>query len=129
MDALQVVVGLVFNSLGQILVALRPEGKPLAGLWEFPGGKLLAGEDPYLGLCRELHEEVGIQVQKAQQWLQLAPLSNSKITLDVWKVIHYDGDAYGREQQIIRWLPPQSLRQLNFPPANEAIVAKLLGEI
>lgn len=126
MSILSVVVGVVLAPNQHILMAKRPAHKSLAGLWEFPGGKVEAGEKPYEALCRELNEEVGIRVQQAKPLLQFQHSYTDKVVdLDVWLVPSFEGDAFGREGQLIRWVLLQDLEHYEVPDANRAIIALL----
>lgn len=126
MSILSVVVGVVIAKNQHILLAKRPEHKSLAGLWEFPGGKVEAGEQPYHALCRELDEEVGIQVQQAIPLIQLQHTYTDRVVdLDVWLVDSFEGDAFGREGQLIRWVLPNELDSYPVPDANKAIIDAL----
>ncbi|HEV7318190.1 MAG TPA: 8-oxo-dGTP diphosphatase MutT [Ensifer sp.] len=114
---------------GRILLAQRPEGKSLAGLWEFPGGKVEAGETPEETLIRELDEELGIQTKVAC----LAPLTFASHTYDDFHLLmplyvcrRYEGVATGREGQAIKWVRPKSLRDYPMPPADEPLIPFLM---
>jgi 8-oxo-dGTP diphosphatase len=125
-----VMVGVILNPQNQILVALRPPDKTLAGLWEFPGGKLEQGETPFDGLARELAEEIGIQVESATPWLDVVSEGSTRMTrLDVWKVNTYQGEPFGREGQLIRWIDVAALDTLVFPEANKPICERLVIEL
>jgi 8-oxo-dGTP diphosphatase len=116
-----VAIGLVFNTAGDILIAKRPLHKYKGGLWEFPGGKVEAGESVLQALRREFFEEVGIQVLTARPWLQIP----SEVLLDVYRVEEYSGEPFGKEGQEVLWVPLQQLLQFEFPPANQMIIEKL----
>lgn len=118
-----VVVGVIINSQGQVLVALRPEHVHQSGLWEFPGGKIEAGESPIQALRRELFEEVGIDVLTAEPLTQLDYAYEDKsVFLDVWHVLSFEGEAHGKEGQQIDWVLPAELVKLAVPAANYPIV-------
>lgn len=126
MSILSVVVGVVLAPNQHILMAKRPAHKSLAGLWEFPGGKVEPGEKAFEALCRELHEEVGIQVHHAKPLLQFQHSYTDKIVdLDVWLVSSFEGEAFGKEGQMIRWVLLQELNEYAVPDANRAIIELL----
>src|SRR5271170_8005900 len=90
--SIQVVAAVLCDAQGRVLIAERPVGKPMAGFWEFPGGKLEAGEPARDALRRELLEELGIHVQQAYRLLKLSHLyPERQVHLDVWRVARYTG--------------------------------------
>ncbi|MFT4159703.1 (deoxy)nucleoside triphosphate pyrophosphohydrolase [Shinella sp.] len=114
---------------GRILLAQRPEGKQLAGLWEFPGGKVEPGETPEETLIRELDEELGI----ATKIPCLAPLTFASHTYDDFHLLmplyvcrRFEGTARGREGQAIKWVRPRALRDYPMPPADEPLIPFLM---
>ncbi|MFJ5407487.1 8-oxo-dGTP diphosphatase MutT [Pectobacterium punjabense] len=120
---LSVAVGIIRNADQQYFIARRPDGVHMAGMWEFPGGKIEEGETPEQGLIRELREETGIEAS--------APLPlNSKtfstperiITLHFFLVETWQGEPYGREGQESRWVSVEALREEKFPPANAEMI-------
>jgi 8-oxo-dGTP diphosphatase len=113
---------------GRILLAQRPEGKSLAGLWEFPGGKVEPGETPEETLVRELEEELGIITRIPC----LAPLSFASHSYESFHLLmplyicrRYEGIPQGREGQAIKWVRPQALRDYPMPPADEPLIPVL----
>ncbi|NTE88917.1 8-oxo-dGTP diphosphatase MutT [Agrobacterium rubi] len=113
---------------GRILLAQRPEGKSLAGLWEFPGGKVESGETPEETLVRELEEELGIQTKVAC----LAPLTFASHSYETFHLLmplyvcrRYEGIPRGAEGQAIKWVKPQALREYPMPPADEPLIPYL----
>ncbi|WP_113091946.1 8-oxo-dGTP diphosphatase MutT [Agrobacterium sp. fls2-241-TYG-188a] len=113
---------------GRILLAQRPEGKSLAGLWEFPGGKVEPGETPEETLIRELEEELGIKTKVAC----LAPLTFASHSYDTFHLLmplyvcrRYEGIPRGAEGQAIKWVKPQALRDYPMPPADEPLIPYL----
>ena len=113
---------------GRVLVARRPEGRPMAGLWEFPGGKIEPGETPEAGLIRELKEELGIDVTESC----LAPLFFASHTYDDFHLLMplfvcrvWDGIVAPREGQELKWAAPAALADLAMPPADEPLVPLL----
>ena len=105
------------------MIARRPVGKPFAGLWELPGGKLEVGEDARAALDRELAEEVGIEALEAHAWMHLShDYGDRVIDLSCWQVTHFAGEARPLEGQSLRWISPDQVRQYRFPPANAALI-------
>ncbi len=114
---------------GRVLLAQRPEGKSLAGLWEFPGGKVEQGETPEEALIRELAEELGIETKVSC----LAPLtfaSHSYESFHLLMPLYVCRRSWGvpqaREAQALKWVRPNRLREYPMPPADEPLVAHLM---
>ncbi len=114
---------------GRVLLSKRPEGKALAGLWEFPGGKLEAGENPEDCLVRELHEELGITVKTAC----LSPLTFASHRYETFHLFmplyicrRFKGIPVGREGQEIKWVKPRQMRDYPMPPADEPLIPVLI---
>jgi 8-oxo-dGTP diphosphatase len=121
--AVEVVVGLIDDGAGRWLVNCRPAGTPLAGFWEFPGGKRQVGESPLAALKRELDEELGIEVLAAERVLELGhDYPDKRVQLDVWRVLDYRGAVTAREGQPLRWVHLQELRRLALLEADGPIV-------
>ena len=121
-----VVVGLIGDASGRWLVNCRPAGTPLAGAWEFPGGKRLPSESPLAALKRELDEELGIEVLEAEPVLVLEhDYPDKRVRLDVWHVRKYRGQATARERQPLRWVTVDECSDLPLLPADGPIVAHL----
>lgn len=107
-----------------VFIARRPDHLHQGGKWEFPGGKLEAGETPLQGLTRELHEEIGIEVQSAQPLIRIShDYPDKSVLLDVWRVTAFSGDPHGKEGQQVQWVPRHALHEFEFPAANVPIVA------
>lgn len=124
--AVHVVVAVIRNTRGEVLVARRPENKPLGGLWEFPGGKLLPDEPAFAGLQREIREELGLEIDSASPLLSFPyDYPGYRVFLDVWQVTDHRGEASGREGQAIRWVAADTLQRHAFPPANAGIITAL----
>lgn len=123
---IHVVAGALFDAAGRVLVARRPDGSHLAGLWEFPGGKLKPEESRENGLARELDEELGVRVLAAHPliWVRHR-YPDRDVELDVWRVVSYAGVPYGREGQPITWRDPRDLEVAEFPPADAPVLAAL----
>ncbi|PHP65610.1 8-oxo-dGTP diphosphatase MutT [Zhengella mangrovi] len=114
---------------GRVLLTQRPEGKALAGLWEFPGGKVEAGETPEETLIRELEEEIGIRTKTAC----LAPLTFASHTYETFHLLmplyvcrRYEGQPRGLEGQAIKWVRPKDMRGYPMPPADEPLIPFLI---
>jgi 8-oxo-dGTP diphosphatase len=111
---------------GSFLMAQRPQGKAYAGYWEFPGGKIEAGETPLHALTRELHEELGIEVKTAYPWLtRVFTYPHATVRLNFFRVTNWQGEPHGREGQLLSW---QRLPELNVAPilpANAPILRAL----
>jgi 8-oxo-dGTP diphosphatase len=124
--ALDVVVGLIGDSSGRWLVNCRPIGTPLAGAWEFPGGKCRPDETALAALERELEEELGIAVLEAVPVLELVhDYPDKRVRLDVWHVRRYRGQVTAREGQPLRWVTVAECRQLELLEADWPIVERL----
>ena len=124
--AVDVVVGLIGDSSGRWLVNCRPPGTPLAGAWEFPGGKRLPGETAREALERELREELGIEVLGAEPVLALEhEYPDKRVRLDVWHVRQYRGAVTAREGQPLRWVTVAECRELALLEADWPIVERL----
>jgi 8-oxo-dGTP diphosphatase len=100
----EVAVGIVYNSRGEVLFAQRPPGKPYAGWWEFPGGKVEAGETVHAALTRELNEELGLQVQDCRSWITREHVyPHATVRLHFCKVHAFDGQPQSLEGQAFIW--------------------------
>ncbi len=118
----------LIDSDGRVLLAQRPEGKMMAGLWEFPGGKVEAGERPEETLIRELNEELGIVVKEEC----LAPLTFAShvypdfhLLMPLYVCRRWEGFVEGREKQRLKWVRPGELRNFPMPPADEPLISHL----
>lgn len=122
MEQLQVVAAVIRQN-GRILLAKRAQHKHQGGLWEFPGGKIEAGETPFAALKRELKEELAIEVTKAGPLFQTNhQYPEYAVHLAIWEVTAFTGEAIGAEGQDICWVQPKHLLRYEFPAANKAIV-------
>jgi len=119
MKTIDVAAGILARPDGQILLACRPEGKPWPGWWELPGGKIEPGETVLQALARELHEEIGIRVIRAQNWItRVHSYPERKVRLGFCRVTDWQGEPYGREGQQLRWSTlSDALRMENLLPA------------
>ena len=129
---LLVVAAALVDGAGRVLVTQRPEGKALAGLWEFPGGKVEAGERPEEALARELGEELGITTAVTD----LAPLTfashaypDAHLLMPLYVCRRWEGTARSCEGQPLRWLRPRDLRDLAMPPADEPLIPALIDHV
>lgn len=101
-----VVAGVIFNQEGKVLLATRPQDKSFAGYWEFPGGKVEAGESAFTALQRELDEEIGLSIHAARPWLSLeTERADARISLQFWQITppQWSGTLTAREGQIFAW--------------------------
>ena len=127
---LLVVACALVDADGRVLLARRPEGKALAGLWEFPGGKLEPGERPEEALIRELAEELGIDVKSAC----LAPLTfashayeDKHLLMPLYVCRRWSGQVQSKEGQALAWVKPNKLRAHPMPPADLPLLAPLIA--
>jgi 8-oxo-dGTP diphosphatase len=114
---------------GRVLIAQRPEGKALAGLWEFPGGKIETGERPEQAMIRELREELGIEVKAPC----LAPLTfashaydNFHLLMPLYICRRWDGFVQAQEGQALKWVGAKALRDYPMPPADAPLIPYLI---
>ncbi|HEY8609751.1 MAG TPA: bifunctional GNAT family N-acetyltransferase/(deoxy)nucleoside triphosphate pyrophosphohydrolase [Roseomonas sp.] len=118
----------LIDSDGRVLLARRPEGKPMAGLWEFPGGKLATGETPEEALIRELREELGIDVSAAclaPFAFASHPLEGRHLLMPLYLCRRWTGTVEGREGQALAWVRPAKMGDYAMPPADKPLVALL----
>ncbi|WP_414040324.1 Nudix family hydrolase [Acidithiobacillus sp. M4-SHS-6] len=129
MNVVPVATGILEDEKGRLLISLRPEGKPWPGFWEFPGGKVDPGETPAEALQRELWEEVGVRVLDAKPFRTLDyTYPERTVRLHFYRVRHWEGAAYGKEGQEVRWLYPWEIPALECLPANLRMTAAVLEE-
>lgn len=129
MKLLLVTAAALIDADGRVLIAQRPQGKTLAGLWEFPGGKLDAGERPETALIRELDEELGIRVDEPC----LAPLTFASyaypdfhLLMPLYVCRRWQGFVTAREGQALKWAWPGDLRNYPMPPADAPLIPALV---
>ncbi|MEE9387822.1 MAG: 8-oxo-dGTP diphosphatase MutT [Paracoccaceae bacterium] len=132
MKTVLVSAAVLIDKDGRVLLARRPEGKDMAGLWEFPGGKVNPGETPEAALVRELHEELGIETWDSC----LAPLTFASHTypdfhllMPVFACRKWNGIAQGLEGQKLAWVRAAQLRDYQMPPADLPIIPVLMDWI
>ena len=131
MKTLLVVAAALVNEQGEVLLAQRPEGKRLAGKWEFPGGKVELDESPEVALCRELHEELGIIITPSDTepfWF----LSHDYVTqfgfhllMPVYLCRRWQGEPYAKEHAAITWKRPETMQELPMIEADAELVERL----
>lgn len=123
-----IAVGIIRNAQREIFIAQRPVDSHMGGFWEFPGGKMEQGETPEQALIRELLEETGIRVQRAEL---LATSQHRFADRDMafffFLVEDWQGTPYGKEGQPVRWCPQATLQADQFPPANASIIRQLVA--
>ena len=130
MPILLVVAAALLNAKGEVLLAQRPEGKQLAGSWEFPGGKVEKGETPEAALYRELREELGIEVAEADCepfWFLSHPYPEFgfHLLMPVYAVRAWKGEPQALEHAAICWEKPGAMANLNMIEADKGLVEKL----
>lgn len=125
---LYVVAAALVDADGRILVQQRPEGTPMAGLWEFPGGKLEVGETPEAALIRELREELGIEVEQAclaPACFASEPLGHKHLLLLLYVCRKWRGTPTAHHASAMQWVRPVELHGLEMPPADKPLIGLL----
>ncbi len=126
-ELILVAAGVLRDASGRVLIAQRPDGKHAAGFWEFPGGKIQAGESPLQALCRELAEEIGIVVSAATPLMTFRHSYPERVVeLQVFEVSHYSGEPRGLEGQALRWVAVDALGSVGLLEADQPIAAVLV---
>ena len=124
--SLHVAVGVIQKGR-EVLIARRQKGQHLEGFWEFPGGKLEAGEDAQVALARELKEELSIAVIDSHFLFDVTyDYPEKRVTLSIFLVNTFTGEPVGVEGQPLSWCDIDKLQSYTFPPANQAIIQYLL---
>lgn len=122
----EVAVAVILRTDGAFLLAQRPAGKVYAGWWEFPGGKIEAGEPAARALTRELREELGIDVRRAHPWItRVYAYEHATVRLNFFRVTEWSGEAHPKEDQSIRWQRPGQPMAEPMLPANAPVLASL----
>lgn len=123
---IHVVAGVIADVRGRILLARRTEGRDLAGLWEFPGGKVDPGETPEQALVRELREELGIEARVGEAVIEVPQrYPHKRLRLDVRRIASWTGSVKGLDGQALAWVPPHKLASYAMPDADRPVVAAL----
>lgn len=123
---LHVVAAVLRNAEKGILLAQRPPGRDMAGLWEFPGGKVEPGESAADALARELREELGIAIDGSAPLIAVPYAGGQRrLLLEVFEVARFRGDLHGHDGQALAWVAPESLASYPMPPADRPVVAAL----
>lgn len=126
MGVTHVAAAVILRADGAVLLAQRPAGKPYAGYWEFPGGKLEPGESPRDALARELVEELGIVVRRAAPWIvQEHVYPHAHVELHFFRVFAFDGEPVGHDGQAFSWQRPGAFDVAPLLPANTRVLAAL----
>ena len=121
-----VVAAALFNGAGEVLIAQRPAGKPLAGRWEFPGGKVDAGESEHCALARELREELGIEVIAARPFMRLThAYEEREVELSLWIVERFAGEPRSLDAQALKWVAPAGLPSEDILEADQPFITAL----
>jgi 8-oxo-dGTP diphosphatase len=121
-----VVAGALFDHDGRVLIAERPAGKHMAGRWEFPGGKVAAGETEAAALVRELKEELGVAVTDCRPFMRLShEYDDRKVELSLWLVESFSGDPVGLDGQGLKWVARGALRNEDILEADAPFVNAL----
>ncbi|MCX7125673.1 MAG: 8-oxo-dGTP diphosphatase MutT [Gammaproteobacteria bacterium] len=127
MKILNVVVGILFNKNNHVLISLRPPHVVQPGVWEFPGGKVEENESLENALIREYQEEIGITVLRAEFFLEIKKnLPDKQLILHTFKILEFSGEPKGCENQEIRFVPVNTLKNYTFPDANSEIIKVLI---
>jgi 8-oxo-dGTP diphosphatase len=118
--------GILRDTAGRVLLAQRPPGKHLAGLWEFPGGKIEPAESPWHALVRELREELGIDVEDGKPLVRIPwRYEKGELCLDAWLVERWDGEPESLEGQALQWVQPDAVDPSILAPADRPILQAL----
>ena len=126
-EPIEVLAGVIADARGRILLARRTEGRDLAGLWEFPGGKREPDETPEQALARELREELGIEPEIGPRLITVPHrYPHKRLRLDVRHIDAWTGSPKGLDGQALAWVPPHKLASYAMPAADRPVVAALL---
>ena len=123
---MHVMAGILRDADGRVLLAQRPPGKHLAGMWEFPGGKIEPGESPWHALVRELREELGVDVEAGEPLIRIPwRYEKGELCLDAWLVERWDGEPASLEGQALQWTQPDDVDLSMLAPADRPILQAL----
>jgi len=126
----EVAVGVLQSADGNVLIARRPADKPMGGAWEFPGGKVHAGEARLQGLVRELVEELGVQISYVRFLTRYShDYPDRRVVLHVWKVLQWDGEPVGVENQALEWCNPADAMERGLLAADRRIIELLAADM
>jgi 8-oxo-dGTP diphosphatase len=122
----EVAVGVLMNASGAVLLGQRPEGKPYAGYWEFPGGKVESGETLFAALFRELQEEIDVRIDQAEEFMVLEhDYPHAYVRLHICLVKSWQGQPRGLENQALEWLNIKDVDQLSIAGFDPVLPATL----
>jgi 8-oxo-dGTP diphosphatase len=125
--ALLVVAAALYDRDGRVLIAERPAGKHMAGRWEFPGGKVTAGESEADALARELREELGVNVTASRPFMRLThSYEDREVELSMWIVESFNGEPQGLDGQRFKWVQPTRLQEEDVLEADRPFVEALI---
>ena len=123
---IHVIAGALFDSRGHVLIAQRPAGKHMAGGWEFPGGKLEPDEQPFVGLQRELREELGVEVHEARPLIAYEhAYADRRVLLDLWLVSSFTGTPKSLDNQALQWVTLDQLETVGLLDADRPMIPAL----
>jgi 8-oxo-dGTP diphosphatase len=125
-----VVAGALYDPAGRVLIAQRPQGKHMAGRWEFPGGKVAAGEAERDALARELAEELGVALIAARPFMRAKHrYPDREVELSLWLVEAYEGEPQPLDGQSLKWVPPRGLPAEDLLEADRPFVTALAARV
>jgi 8-oxo-dGTP diphosphatase len=123
-----VVAAALYDREGRVLIAERPPGKHMAGRWEFPGGKVAAGESEAQALARELREELGVEVDSSRPFMRLThSYDDRQVELSMWLVERFRGEPRGLDSQRLKWVDPARLLEEDLLEADRPFIEALQG--